>query len=236
MFTTIDTKQRRGQTGPAPAPCGEGRTSVIIPTHNRAAMLEQCLSAVRSQTISPLELIVVDDGSTDETQAIVAQAAPEARLMVQPNRGKAAALNAAMALVRGEFVWIIDDDDIVLPHALEHLTRLLDQTPEADFAYGRHDRFMEAANGQRLMLGTGYWHDCTQDEFLQATLEDFFAHQPGMLVRRSAYIQVGAFDEALIRSQDYEMTLRLARVCTPVKSSMTVFLQRTHYWAKGNKE
>lgn len=212
-----------------------GRTgaSVIIPTFNRVAMLKQCLDAVSRQTLAPLEVIVVNDGSSDGTREAVLSASPPVRLIEQQNKGKSAALNAALEIARGDTVWIIDDDDIVLPDTLETLAGLLERFPEAGFAYGRHDRFAEQADGSCKRLGTGYWRDCTPDTFLQATLEDFFVHQPGMLVRRREFDRAGPFDLTLSRSQDYDMMLRLARQARPAITDKVVFLQRQHSGRRG---
>ena len=95
--------------------------------------------------------------------------------------------------------------------ALETMLGLLENNPEADFAYGRHDRFEVLPGGDVKWQDTGYWRESSSEDFLFDTLLDMFAHQPAMLVRKSLYIKAGAFDETLIRSQDYDMLLRLAR-------------------------
>lgn len=210
------------------------QTSVIIPTYNRASMLKECLNALEQQTIAPLEVIVVNDGSIDDTQRVATSTTLPVRVIEQPNRGKSAALNAALGMSRGDYVWIVDDDDIVLPHALETLTALLKQAPRAGFAYGRHERFIDTADGRRILRGTGYWQDCTPANFLRTALEDFFAHQPGMLARRALLESAGSFDETLTRSQDYEMTLRLALQSQPAMTDTVVFLQRQHDGRRGS--
>ena len=212
------------------------KTSVIIPTFNRPEYLHSCIESVLLQTLSPGEVIVVDDGSTGDTKRVVDQFGDRVEYIRKENSGKAASLNVALAHSSKPFVWIVDDDDIVCPDALDRLTRLLVENPDAGFAYGRHLRFHEdTASGKRQFLPTGHWRDCAPDEFLKMTLEDFFVHQPGMLVRRSLYDAVGPFDETLMRSQDYEMLIRLARAARSVSTDAVVFWQRQHNGARGSR-
>jgi hypothetical protein len=209
-------------------------TTVVIPTYNRARYLRDCLRSVQAQSRPPDEIIVVDDGSTDDTEATVRSEAPAAIYLRQANAGKSTALNHALEHATGTHVWIMDDDDIACPDALQTLAGLLEGDPDADFAYGRHVRFAEDPDGgERTFLGTGYWRDCEPSELLVATLQDFFAHQPGMLVSRDLYRKVGTFDTELKRSQDYKMMIALARHGRGVPTSRTVFLQRQHPGARG---
>ncbi|KJS26003.1 MAG: hypothetical protein VR75_08695 [Hyphomonadaceae bacterium BRH_c29] len=209
-------------------------TSAIIPTYNRAVLLKETIESVLAQSLAPAEILIVDDGSDDNTTDIVASFGEQVTFIQKPeNKGKADSLNKAIDRATGEYVWIVDDDDLVEPEALAKLTSLLEQSPEAGFSYGRHDRFSIAADGTRLHSDTGYWRNCTSEDFLTATLEDFFVHQPGMLVRRSLYGEVGPFDTQLMRSQDYDMLIRLARAAPCVSTEEVIFHQRQHEGDRG---
>lgn len=212
------------------------RTTAIVPTYQRAAYLAQCLEAILAQTLAPAEIIVVDDGSGDETAATIARFGERVRFVEKPrNSGKADSLNLGLSLAGHPLVWIVDDDDIVLPDALARLTRLLAENPRAGFAYGRHLRFRDdPQTGERIVEGTGHWPEHAPGEMLVATLEDFFAHQPGMLVRKHLYDAVGPFDTALDRSQDYDMLIRLAAAAPAVGTDEVVFLQRVHAGLRGS--
>ncbi|GGK38990.1 glycosyltransferase family A protein [Salinarimonas ramus] len=212
------------------------RTTAIVPTYQRAAYLAQCLEAILAQTLAPAEIIVVDDGSGDETAATVARFGEHVRFVEKPrNSGKADSLNLGLSLASHPLVWIVDDDDIVLPDALARLTALLAEDPQAGFAYGRHLRFRDdPRTGERVVLDTGHWPPHAPGEMLVATLEDFFAHQPGMLVRKRLYDAVGPFDTALDRSQDYDMLIRLAAAAPAVGTDAVVFLQRVHAGMRGS--
>ncbi|MEM7662560.1 MAG: glycosyltransferase family 2 protein [Pseudomonadota bacterium] len=208
--------------------------SVLVPTFKRAGLLKVSLESILAQTNSPAEIIVIDDGSNDETETVVRGLSSDIEFIAKPeNSGKAASLNLGIKKATGSLIWIMDDDDIALPHALETLTDLLDQNPDAGFAYGRHMRFSEDASGTRTELGTGYWQTCTPEDFLTQTLEDFFPHQPGMLIRKSLFETVGRFDADLKRSQDYEMLIRLARAAPCANTDDIVFLQRQHAGIRG---
>lgn len=112
--------------------------SVVLPTYNRAAFLPDAFAAIRTQTFADWELIVVDDGGTDDTAAVVARfAAAEARpvrYVRQTNAGPAAARNAGIDLARGRYVAFYDSDDLWLPHHLADCVAGLDAAPDVDWA------------------------------------------------------------------------------------------------------
>jgi len=212
----------------------------IVPTYNRSAYLTQCLDSIRHQMGPHDDVLVVDDGSSDGTpellQAYAARHRSAVRVERLANGGKSRALNHALRCGTAPLVWIVDDDDVLLPLARRALTRLLVEHPQASFAYGRHDRFVDAPSQLPLQtprIGTGYWAEVDSDHFLIATLEDMFAHQPGMLVRRALYDKAGPFDESLPRSIDYEMLIRLAEHGRGAATDEVVFLQRQHDGQRG---
>ncbi|MEZ5999562.1 glycosyltransferase [Hyphomonas sp.] len=207
--------------------------TVLIPTFNRAAFLVEALDSILAQTRRPDEIIVINDGSTDDTIERLEPYKNEIGILNQDNSGKSAALNKALGVAKGDLIWVFDDDDIAEPDALETLLGLLASDPDADFAYGRHDRFEVQPNGQVTWKDTGYWRKSPPEDFLFETLLDMFAHQPGMLVRRSLYQKAGPFDESLIRSQDYDMLLRLAQHGRPAPTERILFHQRQHDLPRG---
>lgn len=210
------------------------RTSVIIPTFNRAHLLPDTIAAVLAQTRPVDEILVINDGSTDDTKGAASRFGDAITLINRENAGKAAALNHALTITKGDAIWIVDDDDLPRPHAHETLAGLLAASPEARFAYGRHDRFQYSEKtAQNESLGTGYWGSDDPERFLVSTMEDFYVHQPGMLVMRRAYELAGPFDEALAASEDYDMLIKLARLSAPVHTDRIVFDQRVHGGLRG---
>ena len=209
-------------------------TTAIVPTYNRARFVEPCLKAILSQSRPVSQILVINDGSQDDTEQVVSGFGSSVSLVTTENRGKSAALNLALSRATGDYIWVIDDDDLVRPDALSALAGTLDRHDDVDITYGRHDRFrVDETTGKQVSLGTGYWATCTPETFLISTLEDFFAHQPGMLVRKSLYDAVGGFDETLTRSIDYEMLIRLARAGRAVEVLQIAFDQRVHDGERG---
>jgi hypothetical protein len=206
--------------------------SFIVPTFNRAHFLGEALAAISRQMRDGDELLVVDDGSTDATADVAAAAGPQVRYIRQPNSGKAVALNRALAATSAPLVWICDDDDVLRDGAVDSLrTAMADQ--RIGFAFGRYTRFREGPDGAREDMGTGYWPDLSEGSLARHILDDAFVMQNAALVRRSAYEAVGPFSEAMPRSLDYEMFVRLAvsQPCTYVDRLM--FDQRKHEGARG---
>ena len=207
------------------------RISFLMPTFNRAHLIAESIDAVLAQMSADDELLVVDDGSTDNTPDVVGAYGPPVRYVRQPNSGKSAALNRAMALTDGQFVWICDDDDLLRPNAVNRLVHAL-ATSSAGFVFGKYTRFSDEA-GIREELGTGYWPDLQQGSLLRHILEDAFVMQNAALVRRECYDVVGPFSEAMPRSLDYEMFVRLA-ACFPCDYvDALIFDQRKHDGARG---
>ncbi|GGI67827.1 hypothetical protein GCM10007973_01200 [Polymorphobacter multimanifer] len=208
------------------------RISFIMPTYNRADLVAESLHAVMASAGEDDEILVVDDGSTDTTPQVVAALAPRVRYVRQANAGKSAALNRALALTDGAHVWICDDDDLLRPGAVGTLLAALESSG-AGFVFGRHERFRMDPVAGRIAMGTGYWPDLSTGSVLRHLLEDAFVMQNAALVRRRCYRDVGPFDETFLRSQDYEMFVRLALRHRALHVDSTVFDQRKHDGARG---
>lgn len=211
--------------------------SVIVPTFNRKDFLFEALAALQQQRRPVDQIIVWDDGSSDGTQEAMAQLmsqAPDPRLLYRraENAGKAAALNAALTLATGEYIWICDDDDIAQPDAAAELGAILDANPEIGVAGGCYNRFSDSPDGRQIS-GPGYWPDLSSGSPLRHLLEDIFLFQNATLVRRRCYEQVGPFREDLPRSIDYDMIVRLAVRFPICMSDQTLFLQRKHDGPRG---
>jgi hypothetical protein len=177
---------------------------------------------------------VVYDGSKDETASVLRQYGSRIHYLNQENAGKAAALNRAMTTVDSDYVWIMDDDDLALPDALERLLASLAAHPEADFSYSGFYAFEGDAPPAKLL--PEWQKDCDDlghaEFFIQAMLW-FPFYMNGMLVPLACYRAVGPFNEALAFNEDYDMILRLARRFRGSKIEHPTFLQRTHTGARG---
>jgi hypothetical protein len=207
------------------------RISFLMPTYNRAHFIGEALGAILAQAGTCDEILVIDDGSTDDTATVVGGFGDRVRYIRQDNAGKSVALNRAMALTDGEFVWICDDDDLLRADVVDRMMAAIGDG--AGFVFGRYTRFREEADGTRVDLGTGYWPDLSQGMLVRHILEDAFVMQNAALVRRASYDAVGPFDEKMLRSLDYEMFVRLALHCQPRYVDAIIFDQRKHEGARG---
>jgi hypothetical protein len=204
-------EDKRAQVRPGPS----AEVTVLVATFNRAHCLAQSLDSLLAQTLPPGQIIVIDDGSTDATADVLARYRGRIEVVTQANGGKSSALNRAMPLAKGEYVWIFDDDDIALPHAAERHARVLAAYPEVDFTYGTGFVVDAGDDGvhrsHRLKKLPEFEQNGERDETLPRLLELNFMPQQAVLVRRRCYQEVGPFDESLPVSHDYEMMLRLTR-------------------------
>lgn len=179
--------------------------SIVIPCYNQGDYLPDAIDSACRQTFPGVEVIVINDGSTDATAA-VATRYHSVRYLERPQLGAAAARNAGLAASRGEFVIFLDADDRLLPHAVAAGVEYLSAHPDWAFVTG-HVRLVTADGSpagvpRQDHEGSGYL------ELLRAN----YIWTPGtVMYRRSVFDVTGAFDTAAGGSADYELNLRIAR-------------------------
>jgi glycosyltransferase involved in cell wall biosynthesis len=213
----------------------EGTVSVLLPTYNRAKYIAESLDSVLAQTYRPFEIIVIDDGSSDETAAVCARyGANVSYVKVKKNRGKTAAINHGLTLARGEFIWIMDDDDIAPPEALATLVRPLISDDDVGFSFGTLQKFRTDRQGKHR-FESSQWADLTAPRSLFVRLmEDcFITGQPCVLFRRRLLAELAPFDERILSSVDYNILLRLSRHHAGVDVKAVVLWQRQHEGSRG---
>lgn len=210
------------------------RVSVILPTYNRAHLIEETIQSLLEQTRLPDEILVIDDGSSDATPEVLARFNCLTVLRIE-NGGKAAALNLALGKVSGDLIWIVDDDDIMLPHACMAMATALEADPNLDFCAGRHiDFVVDERTRARVTRPPGFMRISAPEQIFPDLLEGCFIFQPGLMVRKGVYEAVGLFNADLVRSQDYEMILRIARRHRGKQLDEVVFLHREHGGQRGS--
>jgi hypothetical protein len=208
--------------------------SAIIPTFNRRALLVECIDSVLAAGDRIGQVIVVNDGSTDDTSAFVASAYGErVALIDKPNGGKSSALNLGLAHATSEYVWICDDDDIAAGAGVAALAAALDANPNAGFAFGSFKIFRDLPSG-RVYTPPTYWLRPGEPNFHLQFLEEMFTFQYATLVRRSVYDRVGPFREDMVRSQDHEMMIRVSRAFAAIQAPEVIFFQRAHAGQRGS--
>jgi len=183
--------------------------TVIIPTYNREAYLRASIASVLGQTFSDLELLVVDDGSTDDTPGLVRSIDDRrVRYLPQEHRGVSAALNAGMRSAAGRYVARLDSDDTWLPHALATLVSVLDSQPNVGVVYGKGQAMDR--DGAPLPHTQGL-PPRFPDDSLRSLAYDDCTCNVALLARRECLERAGGYDETLTANEDWDMWLRVAR-------------------------
>lgn len=184
--------------------------SVIIPTYNRGHFVADALASVLTQTYRRFEVIVVDDGSTDDTRQRVAAFEGRVRYIYQPNAGLSAARNTAIRASRGVLLALLDDDDVWLPRKLERQVALMEADPGIGVAYGWWACVDEA--GMLLPQTQQSTHHGLV--FAELLLGNFVAPST-TLIRRVCFDHVGLYDTELKGAEDWDLLLRVAKAGYP---------------------
>jgi len=187
------------------------RVSVIIPTYNRSRYIAEAIRSVQAQTHRDVEIIVADDGSTDNTRDIVSQFGQGVTYLQLPHRGQAAATrNAGLRAAEGEYVAFLDSDDLFLPGKLALQLAVLEQHPEAGLAYSNGYFFRD---DPQVPIGrTLDGLPTPTGDALADLLRGNFLTSPVVLVRADCLDVVGLFDERpeFFAVEDYDLWLRIA--------------------------
>jgi glycosyltransferase involved in cell wall biosynthesis len=181
------------------------QVSVIIPTYNRAGCLREAVDSVLSQEFSGFELIVVDDGSTDETPQLLREYGDSIRVLRQENRGVSAARNAGIASGRGELIAFLDSDDIWLPGKLARQVDFFRQNPELLICQTEE---LWVKNGRRV--NPGQRHRKRGGMIFEPSLALCLVSPSAVMLRRELFDRVGFFAEHLPACEDYDMWLRVS--------------------------
>ncbi|MDP2598877.1 MAG: glycosyltransferase [Candidatus Liptonbacteria bacterium] len=207
--------------------------SIIIPSYNTARFIKEAVDSALAQTYKQIEIIVVDDGSTDDTRQILEQYIgqnsrqnqsqsqkqnPEQKqeqnprqnsiiYIYQTNKGLAGARNTGIRASRGEYIALLDADDIFLPEKIEHQISYLTSHPNCDISYCDLHHFWDEETNKLFKLQYQYYSGA---EVLPHLLEKNFIAPLSVVVRRSTFDRYGLFNESLRRSEDLEFWLRLS--------------------------
>ncbi len=179
--------------------------SVIIPTYNRSEMLASSLDSVAAQTFEDYEIIVVDDGSEDDTRQKVAARHERIRYLWQPNQGVAEARNHALREVHSEFVAFLDSDDLWVPTFLERTVGRLREHPDEALVFT--DFVSTDPRGKPLR---GHRKRPHQGEVTAELFASTFIHTSAVVARASIIRDAGGFDGRLTHNEDYDLWLRLS--------------------------
>ena len=171
--------------------------SVIIPTYNRARYIAEAVTSVLEQGELDAELVVVDDGSTDDTRQVLESFGSRVRYVSQVNSGPAAARNTGVNLATGEMIGFLDSDDLVVPGSLDRRIEILSSDPSVDLVLGLTQVVVMQPGDHQ---GSESWLPCDEPAELRSL--------GATVVRRTVLERVGPFDEQLPFGEDDDWFMR----------------------------
>ena len=180
------------------------KATCIITTFNRAVYIKQAIDSVLAQDCGIFELIVVDDGSTDDTESIVKRYGMKLKYVFQNNRGASAARNLGLKMAQGEYIAYLDSDDLWQPRKLTIQTRFLDQNKDFPLCYTKEIWYR---NGVRV--NSGYRHRKYSGHIFTKCLPLCIISPSSAMIRRKTLEDLGGFDENLTAAEDYDLWLRI---------------------------
>lgn len=202
------------------------RFSTIIPTCNRAALLPPTLEAALAQEGGDQEVIVVDDGSTDDTPAVLARYGDRLRVLRQPNRGPGAARNLGLTQARGDYVAFLDSDDLWFPWTLRVFREGLLAWRSPAVLCGRLLAFRDPAELRQVTAGpteaTGF------PDYFASSRHGYFVGSGMAVFKRQELRRVGGFLENRLNCEDHDLVMRLGEAAgfVQVKSPVTLGWRR----------
>ena len=179
------------------------KISVIIPTFNRKYVLHRAIESVANQTRPPIEIIVVDDGSTDGTEDWLANSFPSVKYIYQDNKGVSSARNIGIEVSKGSWVSFLDSDDEWMPTKLEEQESYILENPEIKFC---HTNEIWIRNGVRVNQMKK--HQKYGGDIFEKCLDICRISPSSVLIKKDVFDEIGLFDESLRVCEDYDMWLR----------------------------
>ena len=181
------------------------QVSVIIPTYNRGWILKEAIDSVLAQDYKDFELIVVDDGSTDNTSEVLAPYGNDIRIFFQKNKGVSAARNRGITEASGQYIAFLDSDDLWLPRKLSTQINFFNQMPDALICQTEE---IWIRNGRRV--NPKKRHKKPSGMIFEPSLELCLVSPSAVMIRRSLFDRVGEFDVTLPACEDYDLWLRIS--------------------------
>ena len=193
------------------------RVSVIIPTYNRASYIRDAIESVLVQTYPVFEIIVVDDGSTDNTREIVCQYGDPVIYICQKNGGPGSARNKGLQNARGDFIAFLDSDDIWTPQKVEIQIDFFRKNPHVDLVFGHMANFSDTNtnNVEPEILNQEVYNYFRNNSYDPKYALDYLIIEdiiptPSVMLKSNCLNKVGFFNENLLCAEDYDYWLRFA--------------------------
>jgi glycosyltransferase involved in cell wall biosynthesis len=188
------------------------KVSVVIPSYNRAEYIAATLDSVLAQTYTDFEIIFVDDGSADSTKTILEKYCKRdsrVKYIYQNNSERAIARNAGMKQAQGDYICLVDSDDIWYPHKLERQIKVMEANPEAGFSYAAVNRI--DFSGKHIQVAPRQQEGYSGRVFDKLLMRNFIPSVTPMF-RRELFDQAGAQRTEFIPYEDWDFWLRLAKL------------------------
>ncbi len=207
--------------------------SVVVPVHNGGEYLEESVKSALQQNYSPLEIIVVDDGSTDRTPDVLRRFGTAVKALRQENAGAAAARNRALEVAHGEFIAFLDADDLWHPDKLRTQVQYLLDHQDVDLVASRWKVLADDEAADQLGDSVDSAASRTVDDghsgwLYNDLLLDCVIQTSTVVMRRRLLQKIGHFDEGLRRGQDYDYWLRASRITQIHSLSVALSAYRLH--------
>lgn len=183
--------------------------SLIITTYNRANLVTQAIDSVLSQTRAPDEIIVIDDGSSDDTQTVLSTYNPPVRVIRRENGGLSAARNTGLEYATSDLIAFLDDDDTLTPNSIEDRARFLEENSAIDVVYGEIS-ITDLTENARVLFGAKTGIPAPSGNVFAAFAERNRRPVHAFMFRRSVIERVGIFDTTLSCLEDYDFWLRVS--------------------------
>ena len=179
--------------------------SVIIPTYNRGWIIKEAIDSVMVQDYRDFELIIVDDGSTDNTPDILNSYRGDIKVFRQENQGVSAARNRGLAAASGRFIAFLDSDDLWLPRKLRRQVDFFSSNPDACICQTE-----EIWIRNNMRVNPKKRHKKPRGMIFEPSLALCLVSPSAVMIRRSLFEEVGGFDETLPACEDYDLWLRIS--------------------------
>lgn len=202
--------------------------SVIVPTFNARPFLPDCIASIKMQSHGNIEIVVVDDGSTDESGKWIRKAHPDVNYIWQTNGGSRLAppRNKGAHQARGDILAFLDADDVMMPHHVANAVAFFARNPTAVATISNYQNFDDATGAA---IGPPHFNTCERlssegglaegvetvklsgVEARRILAVENFASMCGLLIRKSVFDDVGGFNDSLLASEDFDLVFRAAR-------------------------
>jgi glycosyltransferase involved in cell wall biosynthesis len=207
---------------------GQPFISICIPTYNRAQFLSLAVKSALNQMYNKYEILIVDDGSNDNTEEIVKSfASPKLRYIKKENEGRPKTRNKLIHEAKGEYILWLDDDDLLPENLLIEYSKILQKNPAVDIVYGNMQMF-DSQSGNKLQLLIPIDYSQNNEHLLSNLISGKGITFAGSLMRKKMLTENNGFDEEYLRAQDNELWSRIGLKTNFYKTNFTVYQYRIH--------